>query len=505
MEASKLIRNSATSIVRFIVLLPIPLLLVPFMLGKLGTQRFGIWAFVSVLSMFTQLGDFGVGYALVKSVAEMKAINNFARLNNILSTALVIYLVFASIIGFVVICVAGIIVKYILHVPENLYNEVQILIVGTGLIFCGNLVLSIYVSVINGLQRMDISNSITFGATILNAIGVWLALSFGGGLLALMINNGVTSIFIGIVGWLALRKINPQIHFRLWNFDKSEAKEVLSYGSNIQVTNLAGLAGDPFLKSMISITGGVGYVAFYDIAMRLLNPLRSLFGQAVVALMPFAAEAQANSNKEVIVKIYKQSIRYIIVFGFPLSTFIFVVLPSFVNSWVGPGYDVSAQTFQALLLGSFVSIISMPSYYIFLSTQVRLTMMIAIANGVLDILLCTSLGYFYGYFGIISGFAIVMVGGSLFSIYMFSKIFNISLSSLIIFLPLRCVVFSIFLGTALWFILLYFSHPGFIGLILFGVIFAVIYCLFLWLSKTITTKELKTLIQNLKAKDTQLA
>jgi len=463
------------------------------MLQKLGAERFGLWALVSTLSAFVQLGDFGIGLALVKSVAQMQAVNDLKRLNRILGTALVLYSVFAVCIGFCVVLSTGILVRGVFRIPIPLANEAEFVVMGTVTIFCVNLILSIFTSVVNGMQRMDVTNGIAFGTTILNAIGVVLVLSLGLGLRGLVVNNGISTICAGLVSLFAVRKLAPGIQFGFWKFCWTEVRSIFTYGINIQIISLAGLAGEPLVKTIISNLAGLQFVAYYDIAMRLINPLRSLFSQAISPLMPFAAESHAIADLGTIISVYRKGVRYIVLLALPLFVLIAAIAPSLMEAWVGPGYETSTYTLQILLIGSLISIVSMPSYYVFLSTNVRFAMILAIANGLLDILVCIPLGYIYGYWGAIIGFSLVMGGLSIVGIVAFCRIFQVGFLSLFSDIPLRSVSFSVGLAMLFWVLLNRWTRPGPFGLILMCLTFAGLYCMFLWFSKSISRNELRQL------------
>ena len=494
---AKVARNSATSVLRFIVSVPIPFLLVPFMLKKLGTERFGLWALVSVLSAFAQLADFGVGLALVKSVAQMQAVD-IQRLNRILATALVLYVVFAGSIGICVLLTEGVLIKDILHIPGQLADEAKTVVVGTVLIFCTNIVLSIFTSVINGKQRMDVSNGIAYAMTILNAIGVVLALGLGFGLRGLVVNNGIITIIAGLISLLAVRKLAPAIHFGVRQFCWAEVKPILAYGVNIQITSISGLAGEPLVKGIISGVAGIRFVAFYDIATRLITPLRSLFSQAISPLMPFAAESHALADMSGILTVYRKSVRYIVLVALPLFMLLFVLAPALIEAWVGPGFEASVSALRILMIGAFASIVSMPGYYVFLSTNVRFTMILAVLNGLLDILVCIPLGHLYGFSGVVVGFSLVMAGLSIISILVFIRTWRVGLLSLFTGVSLRSILFVLGLTVFLRAILIFVSRPGLFGVAFLCLIYATFYCVFLWYSKSITHDELRGLRRALR-------
>ena len=65
--------NALTNVVRALVMLPITLLLTPYIVRMVGPEGFGIWALAGVVASYAQLSDFGITESLVKLLAEYKA------------------------------------------------------------------------------------------------------------------------------------------------------------------------------------------------------------------------------------------------------------------------------------------------------------------------------------------------------------------------------------------------------------------------------------------------
>lgn len=495
---AKVVRNSAASVLRFMISLPIPFIILPLMVHRLGTVRYGIWALTSVLSQFAQLGDFGISFMLIKSVSEMKAVQDIARLGSILSTALVLYTMVAGAIGLLTVAFTGILVHQVFYIPGALIGDAKFVLTGVVCFFCVNLVFSIFTSVLNGLQRMDVSNGIAFASTIMNAIGVVVALSMGLGLRGLVINNGFVTLCSGLAGWLAVRKVEPGIRLAPSMFCRRELKGMLAYGTNIQIISIANLAGDPLVKTLISRIVGIESVAYYDIAVRLIYPIRSLFVQAVAPLMPFTAELAAMADKGTIVSLYKRSTRYIILSAVPLLALIFISATAFLRSWIGPGYEATAWTLRIMLIANLVSIISLPIGNILTITHVRLMAIFGIANGLLLAVACVLLGRFWGYSGIIVGYGLTMTSLSILGFFVFWRVFDIRPNSLYPHFPLESVLFSFGLAAVYRVVLMRWLRPGIPGLAVMGFTFVGIYAAFLGISHPISNDELRQLTRALR-------
>lgn len=494
----RLVRNSLTSVLRFIALVPIPFLLVPFMLHRLGTERFGVWALVSSLSAIVQLGDCGIGLALVKSVAELRSANAPERLSSVVSTGLVLYSVVAAAIMALAVPITSVLVSHGFRIPAALVDEAKFVVMGTIFICSLTLVLGVTTSVLNGLQRTDVANVISFGVTILNAIGVVIALTLGQGLRGLVINNGLTTVAGGLAVWLAMRRLAPGIRLGLSRFRWTEVKPILSYGVNIQITNLAGFCGDPLVRMIASHVAGVQSVAYYDIAMRLVSPIRGVLTQALAPMMPVVAESNAGGDVAGIVTIYRRSVRYILLLVFPFLALTFVAAPALINAWVGHGYQVSALTFRVMMVGHSISILSMPCYFIFLATHVRITMLLAVAAGAMDFVACIGLGYFYGYRGVIVGYAATMFALSGLATILFWRAFQIDPWSLLRHVRPQSVGWCVLPALLLWGLLMCWPRPGIVGLGVAGMALGAVYYAYLRISNALSPEEVRYVAQVLR-------
>ena len=209
--SGKIAKNSFAGVLRFLVVTAVLFLIVPYTLHKLGNERYGIWALVGVLTTYAQLSDFGIGTSLVKFVAEFWARRDVDRISEVVTTALVLYGLLGAVAGLVMILLRESLVAGVFHVPAELYDEAMFVVTGTIIIFISNLILSAFSSILMGLQRMEITNSVVVVATIVNALGVYVVLENGFGLRGLIINNGVVSLVAAIANFWMAKKLLPAL------------------------------------------------------------------------------------------------------------------------------------------------------------------------------------------------------------------------------------------------------------------------------------------------------
>ena len=65
--------------------------LAPYMLGRLGADRFGLWSLVTVVSGLSLTLDFGLASAVTRFVAEFRAASDHARLRGVVTLSALLY------------------------------------------------------------------------------------------------------------------------------------------------------------------------------------------------------------------------------------------------------------------------------------------------------------------------------------------------------------------------------------------------------------------------------
>jgi O-antigen/teichoic acid export membrane protein len=88
---SQFIRSTASNVIGYAVTVGVWFVLTPFILHRLGASDFGLWALVGSLVAYGTLLDLGVGAAVTKYVAELRARGEAEKASDVVATALRIY------------------------------------------------------------------------------------------------------------------------------------------------------------------------------------------------------------------------------------------------------------------------------------------------------------------------------------------------------------------------------------------------------------------------------
>ena len=94
-------------------------ILTPYIINHIGVERFGVWTIVGVLTGYLGLFDLGISTSFVKYIAEYYTHRDFEKINHVVNTGFLFYLVFS----FVVIALSMIFIQpdpiFIQHSPSS--------------------------------------------------------------------------------------------------------------------------------------------------------------------------------------------------------------------------------------------------------------------------------------------------------------------------------------------------------------------------------------------------
>lgn len=427
--ASRVGRNSVFNLVRAAVTVPLAFALTPYMLHRLGDDRFGIWALVGVLTAYAQLCDLGIGLGLVKYVAEYAARGEQERISRLVSTAFAFYLAVAAAVGIGTYAALGWIVATALHVPPGLAVEAWQVFAMAMAVFCISLIFSVYNGVLTGLQRLDYVNVSGFVNYLVLSLGIVVALELGLGLTGMVIASAAgTLLTIGINAALARRLLPTLALHPIRLFDLPALKVILGYGSIVQVSGLANLLIMQVDRLLLSHFVSLGSVAVYEAGNRLVSQVRSLIVLMVTPLTPAASQLQVEARQDTIDRLYQRSFKYVASCCIPLFMLTAAVAQPLVTVWLGPSYGATAVTIQLLSLGFAVNLLTGPGHFMLLGLdRASYTMKASVVGGVINVACCLVLIPYLGYFGVVWGMVAALLISALYFFWLLHEVIRVPL------------------------------------------------------------------------------
>ncbi len=428
MQKSKLLFNSIAAIGQVLIVGIVYLLLYRYLLVTLGIELLGVWSLIIASTSLALIANFGISTSIVKFVSTYHARNDFESLKKLIFTASVFIIITYSIVSFIIL-IAGI---YILpHFIEDQYLPVALEILPFSLIsLVINALGSVISSCLDGIQKNYIKSYIvSFTSIILFVLSVLLSPKFG--LKGLIFAQIVQAAVVLLTSIYFLSKYIKGIFTLQWNWSKSLFKEIIDYGIKMQALSFMQMSFEPITKAFLSKYGGLAMVGYYEMASRLVTQLRGLIVSANQVIIPVVAEAK-ETNEDYVNTLYIKTFSIVLLFDIVLITGIIISSPIVSFFWIG---EIVPFFLFAVVLNSlvaFINICSNPAYFSYLG-EGKLNWLIYsyIVITIINPFLGYFLGVHFGGYGVIFGWNVAFLIGSLIVLLSYQQENNISWTRLL--------------------------------------------------------------------------
>lgn len=343
----KLLAGSVVGFLRVGLAVPVYLVLTPIMLNTLGAERFGLWAFSTMIVNALNLVDFGLKNSLVYHVAQLR--DNHEAVSQHFMATVKVYLILSSSIAFILLLFHRAIIQDLLHVPSYLFEEAQFLFVVTVIAFSVRLMGIPYQAVLEGLQELSLSQSVFLGwlliysAAVLIALVVWPGI-YSLGLALLVSNLCIVLGFYGVAKWRL-----PFLHLVPWRTNTGELGSMLKYGVGIQVAAAAIALREPLYKIVLARSYDLATVAAFEVAYRLCTQLASVMTTPLLGVL--GVSALLSRRHDDLMRILRPLLVYGVIVLPPAVMFAFTFSKPLFNLWLGQKGNEAAELFPGLFLG----------------------------------------------------------------------------------------------------------------------------------------------------------
>lgn len=508
--AHKIVRNTAFAALGYFWGTLVSLFLTPYIVSHIGLERYGVWSIVFVVVGYMGLLDFGIGYAFTPYFAEAAARKDEERISQLLTTGVVFSVLFAVAIIALTMALAPPIVR-LLNIPSELQSEAIFILVGAGFVLSIRNGSGVFGSILNGLQRMDISYTIDFLVSFPYILGTVWALEGNHGLRGLILNQLVMVLISSVASMILAKNLIPSLRFHPGLFCWALSRQLWKYGVKVQVSNLSSLVNLQIDKIFISHFLNMRMVAFYELGSKITMLARSLPNLLVSALLPAASELQAKSDRSGLERLYELSSKLLYSVTIPLGAFIFFNSDLLMLSWMGPGFGLSSLVIRFLILGSTINLLTAVITSVArgigqVQYEMRSSTLVVFMNIPLSLILIIK----FGFTGVLFGTTLTLIIGTLYYFFMFHHyVIQRSLIDFLVKMGGKPFLCSVLLGYVLFLtsselqrIFAPLGRKESLGLLgLNFSLFFILYLLLLHKLRYFQSEEIRLLMKNLNIRD----
>ena len=310
---------------------------IPFVLSRLGTERFGIWALFFAFYGYLMSLDFGMGSTLIRYIASHRPQENRRVLLRTLRGGLVAAILLGAVWALLIVMTRGWITTAF-HVPAAMTPEalaaLLVFALGVLLMFPAQALMA----ALQGFERLDLSNLSLISGITVQIIVLFAGLRDGGGLVmaagAGVVGQGVTGLMSAVMLQRQLRAIphGEQVQGPTW-------REMMQFGAAFQFLGVLMVLQSQSGRIVLGLLGNLSMVAQYELAFRVANAVYNIPVLMQSAMVPTVARVSASEGWGAVTTLFTTASRWIYVQTALMLGLFWVLAPDVVRVWLGPGHE----------------------------------------------------------------------------------------------------------------------------------------------------------------------
>ena len=384
----------------------------------IGLADLGTWSVVLATTSVSSIANLGIASSTVKFVAMHLARNDEPRAVAVIGTSLI---AIAVVLG-VVLLFAYPAIRAVLAaiIPGNSLADAFLILPYALVGFWLASVSATLHSAIDGYHRIDLRAAVIASGSVLFTILVFV-LTPTYGLLGLAIAQLVQAFFVLIISGITLRRVVPKEHSLVPRWSTTVFREIFSYSVQFQSIAILRTLFEPVTKGLLAKFGTLEAAGLFEMAVKLILQLRALFVNAYQAFIPAIAELSVKNSTR-ISSIYSRALDLVISIALVVVPLTVLSADLIAQIWTGSNNPLFIRSIQAIAVAWFVNLVSAPSYFFNLGTGELSGNLVGHA---ITALVNLSLGFLFAFHfsspGIIAGYCIAVVAGSLATITFFHR------------------------------------------------------------------------------------
>ena len=355
--ATTLVRNALYGSGARIITLAVGLVITPYLIHRLGMERFGIWALVGVVTGALGLLDFSFKNAFVKHLAEAVATGKRQTESRILSTGLASYLVFSVMIVALFLALADAMLA-LLNIPVPLRPEaLTVFWIGVAGFLISS-VMAIFPAVCDARQRMDITNSLGVAALVIGAVLTVIAVEAGYGLIGLAGAQLAGIVLFHLLCILAARRLAGPLQIRPEHICRECFRRLFAFSWRLHISSICMIINRQLDKLILARWAGLTVVSAYEVAFKAVANMGTLQPYLAAALLPASSQISAAGDHARLLSLYRRATRYLFLVGTPPFIFLALESQTLITAWLGTPHAMAAMIIICLVPGYLINALS---------------------------------------------------------------------------------------------------------------------------------------------------
>ena len=316
------------------------LFITPYILGCIGEGDYGVYKTISSLTSALMVLDLGIGGTVMRYVAKFKAAKEDEKIPNFIAMNLVQAAILCGVIG---IAAAGIYTTidnaYAATFTTDQIAKAQDLFIGLIVNMMFHVMENVINGVITGHNRFMFGNGVKVVRLLLRILLVIILLQFfADSLVIVLIDLGVTIVFLLVEVWYIRKKLGVKIKLTKW--EKTLFMESGKYTALMFLTSIAAQVNNNLDNVIIGALSGPAFVTVYSFGLLIFGMFEQLSTSISGVMLPTVTNllAKEDGMGEVENLVVRTGRIQFMLLGAALTGF-FCIGKDFIRIWLGEGFD----------------------------------------------------------------------------------------------------------------------------------------------------------------------
>lgn len=334
----------------------------------IGVGELGLWALVGPFIGYVALLDIGIGSGFAKYIAEHAARDEHQALSEVVSTGFYYYLLFGvllvaagwPVLGFAISAIAD-----WAGLAASSRDDLRFLFQWGLVLFAASNCVTAFTAIQTGLQRMGVTNVLSFMASVVKIAGTVFFLAKGHGVRGLLFAEGLSTGTFALASIAAAFYLRPSLRVTPRRVSWTAFRRLFGFGWRTQIAHLSNLimfqtdkvvvgAYYSFLGMPVVARTQIG---FYELGVNMANKMRQGPMVLTSALLPAASDLHARNEHDRLKELYLRSTKYLALITVPAALFTAAAAGLILRAWMGEGFDRSAWILRIIALGYIANVV----------------------------------------------------------------------------------------------------------------------------------------------------
>jgi O-antigen/teichoic acid export membrane protein len=334
------------------------LVVAPYIIRKLGADRYGVWALTLSFVEYFWLIDVGVRPAVVKLGAEYRALDNREALNRLINTGVV----YSAAIGLIIVMIVGFNTANIARFFRITEPSFPLLIQVVSVSWALGMIANVFSAGLEAFHRFDTINHIFVSFVVVRSCLFLLLVASGFELTAMAIALFATQLLMYTGFIVAFFRVYPELRLSPALATRAQALEMWQYARQIVSAVISGRLLQSLLPSMIARFLEVRYVTYFTVTQRILDYAGEGISRIGLVITPRASDWMARGYRDNLVSLARYGNRYALCLWLLFGTFILTYSEPLFRLWINADFAREASGLvpplvfgYTLWMGQFIS------------------------------------------------------------------------------------------------------------------------------------------------------